>query len=271
MEAQHVGGRPGGELHPQGDLRISVDPGSVLPEGHLVAEPGDGRGRRLTPARPSPGHAGEGDEDHRRHQEDHAHQAAAGEHQAATERDVPHVVPLRLSPQVAHHEAHHRNAHVGHEGQQEEDPGPVRGRRQEQGEGERVEADVVGGVQGAERLRGHEQQEKVHHGDDHIVADDEDVDEGADHQQGGQGEPDPLHAHGQLPVGLPHQRHGEPDGGQQRREWLHARAAREGHQPREGHHDRQSAVEEAQVHAASPSRGSPSGSWQRPWVTKGSS
>ena len=85
---------------------------------------------------------------------------------------------LSLPSEVSHHEPQSGQPDVGHEGDEEEDPRPVRRGRQEEGEGQGVETDVVGGVQGAERLRRHEQEEEVHHRDHHVVADDEDVEEG---------------------------------------------------------------------------------------------
>ncbi|MDZ7781326.1 MAG: hypothetical protein U5R14_15535 [Gemmatimonadota bacterium] len=147
----------------------------MLPDRDFIAESGHGRGEGLTPSRKALGYTGERQEHEPGHEEDRDREHGRGREEAPPQRHLPHAVPLRSTAQVSHHERDRGQADVSHESDQEEDARPVRRRGQDQRERQGVEAQIVGCFERSERLGGHEEQEQVDHGDDHVVLDHEDV------------------------------------------------------------------------------------------------
>ena len=183
----------------------------MLPERDLVRESDDRSGLSFSTSDPRLRHPREGEEDHRTsHQADHR-KARHGEQEAGAQARVHHPVGFRLATGVADHQRHGGQGHVTHERDREQEARPIGSGRQEEGERERIQAGVVVGIQRPERLGTQEQEQEVHHGDDDVVADHEDVPKRPQHEENGKWEPDLLQLERQVMIRLPKQGEQERD------------------------------------------------------------
>ncbi len=119
----------------------------MLSDRDLVAEPGDRGCQGFASTRPALGHPREREEHARRDEQDDAGQHARRRQQATTQGHVADAVTLCAPSYMPDHQGQRRKSDVRDEREEEEDPGPVGGRGEDQGERERVEPKVVRCVQ----------------------------------------------------------------------------------------------------------------------------
>ncbi len=208
----------------------------------LVAEAGDGRGEDLAPSGPALREPGERDEDDRAHEEHDPGQGRHRKKKSPLHLGVPEAANLTLTLQVTDRQADRGQRHIRHERDGEQESRPVGGRREKERERQRVQTDIIGRVEGTQRLGAHQQEQEVDHGNDHVVADQEDVVERADDQDEGDRKPDLLQLQRQTGVGLPDQGDEQRESGQDRGQRLEPGPSREGEQRRHSHGDGESSV-----------------------------